>query len=104
MNEEAELVVITNGKDEDGFPVKNRELISVFAREKSIARTEFYEAHRSNVNVKIALEMRIEDWEMSRHIVDGKPEYASKIIYDGCEYDVVRTYQRNKSMIQVVCG
>lgn len=104
MNEEARLLVITNTKDEDGFPIEKKSEIPIFVREKSATRTEFYEALRSGVSIKTVLETRLEDWEQSAHIVAGKKEYATQIEYDGSVYDIVRTFRNDKAMIEIICS
>lgn len=104
MDEEAKLLVVTNEKDEDGFPVEKSIEIPVYVREKSATRTEFYEALRSGISIKTVLETRQEDWEQSAHMVGGKKEYATQIRYDGSVHDIVRTYKNDKSMIEIVCS
>lgn len=104
MDEEAKLLIITNKKDEDGFPVEKTQVIPIFVREKSATRTEFYEALRSGISIKTVLETRLEDWELSAHMIAGKKEYATQIEYDGSVYDIVRTYKNDKSMIEIICS
>lgn len=104
MDEEAKLLVTANEKDKDGFPVEVKKKIPVYVREKSVMRAEFYEALRSGITVKIILETRQEDWELSAHTVGGKKEFASRIEYDGSVYDIVRTYKNDKSMIEIICS
>jgi hypothetical protein len=103
MDEEAKLLVVTTGKDADGFAVEKKQEIPIFVREKSAARSEFYEALRTGITVKTVLETRQEDFELSAHIIAGKKEYATRIEYDGAVYDIVRTYKNEKSMIELVC-
>lgn len=102
--EEATLLVITNGKDKDGFPQKIENRFPVFVTERSATRMEFYEALRTGIKISLVLELRIEDWEQSNHIVDGKKAYATKVEYDGGTYDIVRSYRTNLSMIQISCS
>lgn len=104
MDEEAKLLIVTNEKDDDGFPVEKSVEIPVYVREKSATRTEFYEALRSGISIKTVLETRQEDWEQSARMVGGKKEYATQIRYDGSVYDIVRTYKNDKSMIEIVCS
>lgn len=103
MNE-AVLIWEENSKDSDGFPIAIKHRKETYAREKSVARAEAYEAMRSKVNISTVLEIRLEDWEETRHIVNGKPEYARKIEYDGCTYSIVRAYKKGKSAIELTCG
>ena len=102
--EEATLIVITNSKDKDGFPIKLENRFPVFVSEKSATRMEFYEAFRSGIRISLVLELRNEDWEQSHHIVDGKKAYATKVEFDGGVYDIVRSYRTNLSMVQISCS
>lgn len=104
LNEEATLLVVTNGKDGDGFPVTQKQEIPIFVRERSVTRAEFYEALRSGIQARIILEVWQADWELSAHTAGKKKEYASQIEYDGAVYDIVRTYKNDKSMIEIVCS
>lgn len=101
---EAKLIWEENGKDADGFPVKTEHMVETYCREKSATRQECYESMRAGVDVKTVLEIRQETWEKTRHIVNEKPEYARRVEYDECIYDIVRTYKIGKSKIEVVCA
>lgn len=105
MNEEAVLLYVTNGKNENGFPVQIREQFPVFVREKSATRTEFYEAFRSGITVARVFEIRLEDYNLTEHTTaNGKKAYATQIVYDGGTYDIVRAYRKDKAMIELVCS
>lgn len=104
MDEEAKLLIVKNDKDADGFAVAEKQEISIFVREKSATRAEFYTALRADIQIKTVLETRQEDWELSAHMVGKKKEYASQIEYDGSVYDIVRTYKNDKSMIEIICS
>lgn len=101
---EATLLWSSKTKDKDGFPVETEHSVDIFAEEKSIVRAEFYEAMRAGVEVKLVLETRQEDFELSAHEEDGKKVYARKVEYEGYTYDIVRTYKTGKSKIQIICG
>lgn len=92
------------GKDADGFEQNTERLTEAYCREKSVTRMEAYESMRAGVSVQAVFEIRQEDWEETRHIVDGKPEYARKAEHDGRRYDIARTYKTGKSKIEVICG
>ena len=92
------------GKDEDGFEKNEEVSIDAFCKEKSVTRMEAYESMRAGVSVQAVFEIRQEDWEETRHIVNGKPEYARKAEHDGRRYNIVRTYKAGKAKIEVVCG
>lgn len=103
MDEEAVLIYTTSTMDDDGFPVETTEEVTVYAREKSATRTEFYEAMRSSIDVSAMFEIRQEDWRKTRHLVDGKAKFADRIRYEGATYDIVRAFKNDKSMIEVTC-
>ena len=91
-------------KNKNGFPEKQPESLEVYVSEKSVARQEMYEAMRAGVEVKTILVVRSEEWEETRHIVEGKPEYARKVIYDDAIYDIVRSYKTGKATVELTCG
>lgn len=101
---EATLIWSSKGKDKDGFPIEESHTEAIYVEEKSASRMEFYEAMRAGVDVKLTLETRQEDFELSAHDVSGKKSYARKIRYDGYTYDIIRTYKTGRSKIQLVCG
>lgn len=92
------------GKDGDGFEERTEHTIKVYCQEKSVTRMEAYESMRAGVSVQAVFEVRQEDWEETRHLVDGKPEYARRVEHDGHEYDIKRTYKTGKAKIEVICG
>lgn len=105
VDEQAVLIYITHGKDEDGFPIETEERTEVFVREKSATRTEFYESLRSGITASEMFEVRLEDWLLTRHITDnGKAAYATRIEYDGATYDIIRAYKNDRSMVELTCS
>lgn len=101
---EIELIWEEITKDIDGFPINKPKKIKADAEEKSVKRAEVYEAMRAGVSAQTVLEIRQEDWEETMHIVNGKKEYARKVQFDGCEYDIIRSWKVNKSKIELTCG
>lgn len=76
----------------DGEEVREKK-IDVFAARISITRSEFYEAYRSGLDARWVFSMNYDDYLLSREIIEGQTEvFATKIIYQGAEYDVVRMY------------
>ena len=105
QSETCTLVYVTNEKNENSFPVQITETVEVFCREKSAVRTEFYDALRSGIKIALVLEIRPEDWELTGHRdTNGKKQYATKVIYDGGTYDIVRAYRNDKSLMQIICS
>ena len=101
---EATLIWNSRTKDKDGFPVEEEHSVDIYVEEKSATRMEFYEAMRAGVEVKLVLETRQEDFELSAHEEDETKAYARKVQYEGYMYDIVRTYKTGKAKIQIICG
>lgn len=102
MAETCDLIVVTNGKDQDGYPVKvTSEYEAYVLKEKSVRHSEFYEAYATGMDARLILELRIEEWEQSAHMVDDCVEYATQVRYEGSIYSVARTYNKNKSVVEV---
>lgn len=102
---EAQLIWNELEKNENGFPVKKPHTVDVYVDEKEIVRSEFYDAMRSGIAVKKILELRVEDYELSRHVDDnGKTAYATEIKYEDMSYKIIRTYKRCKAKIELTCG
>ena len=92
--EEAVLIVVRNGKDNKGYPLEQKEEHPVYAKKLSATRTEFYDAYRAGLKATAVFEIRQEDWV---------PE-ATRILYDGVEYNIIRGYEKGKSKIQLTCS
>lgn len=99
----ANLLFVTRGYDSEGFEKEVETKIEVFVNKQSVKRSEFYTAMQSGVTPTIAFELRIEDWELSRTIVDGKAKYAEHIEYDGAKYRIVRAFEKDNSIVELTC-
>lgn len=104
-----ELVTVLDiAEDDSGFGTDEKIVkTEVFAGIKSVGRTEYYEAVRAGVQVSIIFLVDADDFSLSEHIieVEGKQKKvkASKIIYDGTEYLIHRTYRNNFGMLEITC-
>ena len=95
--------IVKNGKN--GFPESIQNEVEVYAEEKEIVRNEFYEAMRSGISVKKVFVVRIEDYELSRHLDEnGKTEYATQVEYEDETFNIIRAYKRGKSKVELTCG
>ncbi len=79
--------------------------LEIFVNKKSVARQEFYASYQIGVTPTCIFEMRIEDFELTKTIEEGtnKPLYATRILYDGAIYDIIRTYEKS-GMIEITCS
>lgn len=93
--EDVEIVLIADKTDEtdrDGYPIKTETEKTVFARKKSVARTEFYEALRSGMNPVYIFEMFAGDYDGQRLVE-----------YEGVRYEVARSFQTSPDCISLTC-
>lgn len=104
------ITVLEEKRDSSGFKIGEvKKEVEVFAEEKSVGRTEFYEALRSSIEAKIIFAMDPDDYLLSEEEIklkDGKTKRlkASKISYENKEYLIIRTYQNNATgMLEVTC-
>lgn len=109
MNELIELVTIMNTEeDDDGFRVRDDTYsVEVFASVKSVGRTEYYEALRNGIEVKIIFIVDQDDFLLSeREISAGeitKKVRATRVIYDGTTYMIKRTYRNANGLLEMTC-
>lgn len=89
----AYLIIEEKTKDEDGFPIIVNTKREIFVNKKSITRSEFYASMQVGIKPTIVLEVRVEDFDT-----------ANKVEYEGNTYDIIRTYQKNDNLIELVCG
>lgn len=104
FNDVIKLIFTTSGQDEDGFPIVKEEKTEILVNKKSVTRNEFYTAKQSGYNPSIVFEAWEEDFDLSKRIVNDKSIYADKVEYEGCKYDIIRTYVKGNSLIELTCG
>ena len=103
MDEEITLVYKVPGGS-GAFKVPEEIKVEVFAEEQSITRSEFYQANQAGIDTKFVLVVWHEDYRMTAHKVNDKTEYASKVLYNEEEYEIVRAYRKkNSEKIELVC-
>ena len=100
----ANLITTTIGEDADGYPSNTEVKQEVFVNKKSVKRSEYYAAMQSGMKPEIVFELRIEDFELTKQIIDDKAVYADTVEYDGAKYGIIRTYSPSDSMIELVCS
>ncbi len=105
-NELIQLVTIKGAEKEEGFKIKEDTItVEIFAEIQSVGRTEFYEALRNGINVNIIFAVEPEDFKLGIVRVDGIKIKPSKVIYDGDEYIIKRTYLKKSSgLLEITCS
>lgn len=87
---------VTQAKDSDGYDSsKSAETRSVFAEQKSVTRTEFYEAMRAGITATAVFCISADEY-------DGETEVQSND--NDKVYTVVRTYKTSENDIELTCA
>ncbi|MEG1686635.1 MAG: phage head closure protein [Angelakisella sp.] len=87
------LQSVTVTQDTDGYPTKSSTSRTIWADVKTATRSEFYSAAAAGIEVAILFVVRSEDYQNER-----------SVLYQGKEYNVVRTYQKDYGLIELTCS
>lgn len=85
--------VITDEKDDYGDPVTKFEISQLFAKQKSISQTEFYQAQTSDFKPEI--KFKIPDYL----------DYSDQkyLIHENVRYKILRTYRTEENELEITC-
>ena len=98
------VTVKGNTKDADGFVTgEDISTVEIFAEEKSVGRSEHYDAMRNGIRVDIIFSVDPEDFELGTVLVEGKKVKPKRIIYDGTTYKIERTYKPDMHSLEMTC-
>lgn len=100
----ANLIYVTTTDDGEGFDIDKETTTEVFATQKSVKYTQKYLAMQVGQNPEIILEIRSEDWELTKHIVNDMPEYATKADIDGAVYKIISNYSPDGTKVLLTLG
>ena len=64
----------------------------VFCNRKSVRMNEFYQAHGHGLKAELMLEIRTHDYNAE-----------DELQFDGKNYDIIRTYDRNGEILELIC-
>ena len=64
----------------------------VYVDEKSIRQSEFYQAQAVGLRPELMFEMRRDEYQ-------DEPKFK----YAGKTYDIIRTYEKNRDLIEIIC-
>jgi SPP1 family predicted phage head-tail adaptor len=87
-----ELITYIETQGELGQTNKTPDFRRVYAQRKSVRQSEFYQAATAGMKPEIAFDMRVIDYNQEE-----------KLKYNGGTFRIIRTYQRNTEMIELIC-
>ena len=99
----ANLIYTQIENDDEGCPVETEEKTEVYVEKMSVTRTEFYRAMKLDRKPTAVFKVRLEDFELTKHIVGKKAVYATKLEYDEAIYDIIRDYSPDGAMTELIC-
>lgn len=82
----------TTGTDERNDPVITKTEKLVYVDEKGVTQTEFYQSKAQDLKPSFRFEMRRIDYEGEE-----------RLKYNDKEYDIIRTFAKNKDFIELIC-
>lgn len=103
------VTVIEEERNNNGFKTGEQTYeVEIFADEKSVGRTEQYEALRSGIEVNIIFCVAPDDFSLSKQEIikkDGSTRKinASRIRHEENEYLIVRTFKNKQGMLEITC-
>lgn len=98
------LIYITKQDDGEGFDIDVEVKTEVFAERQSVKYTQKYLAMQAGVHPEIAIKIRMEDWELTKHIANSMPEYATKVDIEGSVYNITDNYSPDGSKVILTLG
>ena len=93
FREVIDLISTTTTTNDMKNPIETETSITVFAEKKSIRQSEFYQAAASGLKPEIMFVIRSIDYNN-----------APKLSYNGKTYTIIRTFEKNGELIELICN
>lgn len=87
-----ELISVTTTENDMGDIIETQTEREVYADKQSIRQSEFYQAAATGLRPELMFVVRSIDYE-------GEP----KLKYNGKEYTIIRTYDKDGELIELIC-
>jgi SPP1 family predicted phage head-tail adaptor len=88
-----ELITVVNTVNDMKDPIKTPSYREVFANKKSIRQNEFYQAAATGLRPELMFEIRTIEYEGER-----------QIRYNKKTYNIIRTYDKNEEITELICS
>lgn len=83
---------------------KKEYIAEVFATRKSLTRNEFYASYGVGLRLQYAFDVLPDEYFMAAVEFNGKHYYPTHVRVGVMEYAIIRTYQKNKSSMDLIVG
>lgn len=105
LNQEIELIYYNHGVDSEGFTTLTEVAVPIFAEALSVTRNELVASMQTDQKPVIIFYVLPIDYDLVKHIVDGRPKYAEAIRYEGCLYNFIKDFHDvKKGLTEITCG
>lgn len=101
---DSKITLITKYKADPTATTISSKETDVWASKKSVGRTEFYEAYSSNMKPKIIVDILPDEYKRSIVSQASGPVEPTRIIVDGKEYNILRTFTKNDYSMEITLG
>ena len=103
-SDKIKLVATVVRSDDEGYPAETEtKTTEVFSNAISATRAEFYAALEVGVKADMMFKLSLPAWFKSKLTYNGKTIQPSMVIYLGEEYDITRTFSKDRYSIELVC-
>lgn len=90
-------------KYKDGKEIKHNSVV-IFAEKKSLARSEFYAAYSSGLKASYMFDILPREYSLADVEQNGVIYHATHVVYEGHEYEIIRTYEKNINSMEMTVG
>jgi SPP1 family predicted phage head-tail adaptor len=87
------LIAVSISQNEIGDFVEVKNDRQIFANKKSIRQNEFYQAAVAGLRPELMFEVRTSEYQDER-----------KLSYNGKEYTIIRSYDKNGEITELICS
>lgn len=101
----ATLIVVTAGKDADGFDAEIETPFEIYTDKKSVVRSEFYASLQAGITATAVFETRVCDFEAATMTDANEIRHdATRVLHEGKKYKIIRTYSKDSEMLEITCA
>lgn len=76
----------------------------VWAKKKSLTRSEFYAAYAAGLKPQMIFDILPEEYRLADVSVNDVVYHATKVRFEGHEYGIIRTFERNRVSMEMTVG
>lgn len=83
---------------------KKENTVEIFASKESLSRSEFYASYGVGLRPQYVFNILPDEYYMAAVVIDGKTYNPTHVRYNNSEFAIIRTYEKNKSSMDMTVG